>query len=87
MGFAQQLLSRCLYTIYYDLEEDKDEDFQTVALDDNHWTTDEIQIDICVYMNIHYHITYVLTHGHTWIILLPHIRTHWILVTFQTLKM
>ena len=43
MGFAQQQLSKPLYTIYDDLEEDEEEDdFQTVALDDNHWTTDEI---------------------------------------------
>ena len=41
MGFAQQPLSKSIYTICDDLEEDK-EDFQTFALDDDHWTTYEI---------------------------------------------
>ena len=43
MGSVQQPLSKSLYTICDDLKEDKEEDdFQTVALNDNHWTTDEI---------------------------------------------
>ena len=43
MGFAQQPFSKSIYTICDDLEEDVEEDdFQTVALDDDHWTTDEI---------------------------------------------
>ena len=40
MGFVQQPHSKSIYTICDDLEEE--EDFQTVALDDNHWTTHEI---------------------------------------------
>ena len=34
MGFAQQSLSKTIYTICDDFVEE--EDFQTVALDDNH---------------------------------------------------
>ena len=42
-GVAQQPLSKSIYTIYGDLEEDKEEDyFQTVTLDDNHQTADQI---------------------------------------------
>ena len=43
MGFAQQPLSMSLYTICDDLEEDEEEDFQTVALNDEHWITDPIK--------------------------------------------
>ena len=39
MGFAQQPLSKSIYTICDDLEE---EDFQTVALDDEHWITEPV---------------------------------------------
>ena len=43
MGFAQQPHSKSIYTICDDLEEDKEEeDFPTVILADNHWTTEEI---------------------------------------------
>ena len=43
MGFAQQLPSKSLFTMHDDLEEDEEEeDFQTVKLDDDHWTTEEI---------------------------------------------
>ena len=43
MGFAQKLPSKSIFTIYGDLEEDEEEeDFQTVTLDDDHWTTEEI---------------------------------------------
>ena len=88
MGFAQQALSKSLYTICDDLEEDEDkEDFQTVELDNDHWTTDEIpDRHLCINKHSLPH-SYVLTHVHTWIILLPHMRTHWILGTFQTLNM
>ena len=44
-GLAQQADSKCIYTICDDPEEDKvgeEEDFQTVTLDDDHWTTEEI---------------------------------------------
>ena len=39
MGFAQQPLSKSIYTICDDLEE---EDFQTFALDDEHWITEPV---------------------------------------------
>ena len=43
MGFAQQLPSRSIFTMCDDLAEDeKEEDLQTVILDDDHWTTKEI---------------------------------------------
>ena len=43
MDFSQQPLTTSIPTICDDLEEDEEEeDFQTVALDDNHWTMDEI---------------------------------------------
>ena len=43
MGFAQQLLSKPIYTIHGDLEEDKEkEDFQKVTLADDHWTAEEM---------------------------------------------
>ena len=40
MSFAQQPLSKSIYTICDDLEEE--EDFQTVALDDEHWITEPV---------------------------------------------
>ena len=43
MGFAQQPPSKSIFTICDDLEEDEEgEDFQTVTLHDDHWTTEEI---------------------------------------------
>ena len=43
MGFAQQPPSKSIFTMCDDLEEDEEEeDFQTVTLDDDHWTTEEI---------------------------------------------
>ena len=43
MGFTQQPPSKSIFTMCDDLEKDEEEeDFQTVTLDDNHWTTEEI---------------------------------------------
>ena len=43
MGFVQQLPSKSIFTMCDDLGEDEEEeDFQTVTLDDDHWTTEEI---------------------------------------------
>ena len=39
MGFAQPPLTKSIYTICDDF---KEEDFQTVALDDDHWITDPV---------------------------------------------
>ena len=41
LGFAQLTCYKPTYTMCDDLEEDK-EDFQTVPLDDDYWTTEEI---------------------------------------------
>ena len=41
MGFVQQPLSKSIYTVYDDSEEEE-EDFQTVTLDDHHRITDLI---------------------------------------------
>ena len=43
MGFAQQPHHKAFYTMCDDLKVDEEEeDFQTVPLDDDHWTTEEI---------------------------------------------
>ena len=43
MSFAQQPCFKSIYTMCDDLEVDEEEeDFQTVPLDDDHWTTEEI---------------------------------------------
>ena len=43
IGFAQQPCHKPIYTMCDDLEVDEEEeDFQTVPLNDNHWTTEEI---------------------------------------------
>ena len=42
MGFPQQLPSKCTLIIHDVLHDEKEEDFQTVSLDDDHWTIEEI---------------------------------------------
>ena len=43
LGFAQVTHYKPIYTVCDDLEEnEQEEDFQTVPLDDDHWTTEEI---------------------------------------------
>ena len=43
MNFPQQPHSKCTLTIHDDLDYDEEEeDFQTVSLEDNNWTTEEI---------------------------------------------
>ena len=42
MDFPQQPSSKCTLIIHDDLHDDEEEDFQTVSLDDDHWTTEEI---------------------------------------------
>ena len=43
MGFVQQPLSNSIYTIGDDLdEEEKEKDFQRVALDDEHWIAEPV---------------------------------------------
>ena len=97
MDFSQQPHPKYILTICDDLDDDgKEEDFQTVSLEDDHWTTKEIpdrhlcihehSIDICAYMNIPHFISSVHTHVHTWIIHLHHTMTPLISVTFLNLK-
>ena len=42
LGFAQQTCYKPIYTMCDYLEVDEEEDFPTVPLDDDHWTTEEI---------------------------------------------
>ena len=50
MGFAQWLPSKSIFTMCDDLEEDEEEGFRTVTLDDDHWTTEEIpDIHLCIH--------------------------------------
>ena len=43
MDFQQQPHSKCILTICDDLDNDEEEEhFQTVSLEDDHWTTEEI---------------------------------------------
>ena len=39
MDFSQQPHSKYIFTISDDLDDDEEEDFQTVSLEDDHWTT------------------------------------------------
>ena len=42
MDFLQQLHTKCTLTICDDMDNQKEENFQTVSLDDDHWTMEEI---------------------------------------------
>ena len=42
MGFVQQLPSKSIFTMCDDLEDEEEEDFQKVTLDDDYQTTEEI---------------------------------------------
>ena len=57
MSFAQQPLSKSIYTICDDLEEEEEvEDFQTVALDDDHWITDPVpDRHLCIHGHLQLH--------------------------------
>ena len=39
MDFPQQPHSKCTLTLSDDLDDEEEEDFQTVSLEDDHWTT------------------------------------------------
>ena len=55
MGFAQQPWSMSIYTICNDLEEEE-EDFQTVALDDEHWITEPVpERHLCIHEHLQLH--------------------------------
>ena len=68
-----------------DLDDDEEEDFQTVSLEDDHWTMEEIPDQpLCIH---EYSVSHELcTPAHIWITHLHHTTTHWILVTFLSLK-
>ena len=54
MGFAKPPPTKSIYTICDDFEED--EDFQTVALDDNHWITDPVpDRHLCIHEHLQLH--------------------------------
>ena len=42
MDFPPQPHSKCTLTIHDDLDDEEEEYFQTVPLEDDHWTTEEI---------------------------------------------
>ena len=62
----QQLAPKCTLHTYVILEaeeEDMEEDFQTVPLDDEHWDMEEIpDKPFCIHMC--YHMDYAHTHVH-----------------------
>ena len=77
--FLWQPTSKCTLPVCDDLDEEEEEDFQTVSLKDDHWTMEEIlDIDIYAFMNTQYHMNCVHTHAHIWITYLHHTITPWI---------
>ena len=56
MGFAQQPLSKSIYTICDDLEEEEEEDFQTVSLEDEHSIMEPVpDRDLCIHEHLQLH--------------------------------
>ena len=54
MGFAQQPLSKSIYAICDDPEDE--EGFQTVALDDEHWITEQVpDRHLCIHEHLQPH--------------------------------
>ena len=72
--------SKCTLAAYEHLEDeaDEEEDFQTVPLDNEHWTTEEFLTDHYACMNIHYHMDCAHIHGHMWITRLHPTSRPWI---------
>ena len=60
MGFAQQPPSKSIFTMSDDLAEEKGkEDFKTVTLDNDHWTTEEIpDRQLCIHEHSVLHSLY-----------------------------
>ena len=83
MGFAKPW-SKSTYTI---CDEFKEEISKQLPLLITIGVPIQFQIDVCISMNICNHIPYFLTPVHTWILLQHHTKTHWISVTFPTLRM
>ena len=61
-----------------DSSDEEEEDFQTVPLDDEHWTSEETSEELFVSENMDYYITYANTHVLMRIITLFHTWTVWI---------
>ena len=78
----QQQPSKCTLNAYITLEAEEEEEveeyFQTVPLNDEHWDMEEIPASPYVFMNIPYHMDYAHTHVHIWITRQHHIMIHWI---------
>ena len=86
VDFPQQPHSKCTQTICDDLDNDEDDDFQTVSLEDDHWTTKEIlDRHLCIHKHSVSHLLcpypcpYMDYNLH-------HTTTAWISVTFLNLK-
>ena len=53
MGFAKQPFSKSIYTMCDELEENEEEDFQTITLDDDHWTSEEmLDRHLCIHKHL-----------------------------------
>ena len=77
----QQSPSKCALHTYVTLkaeEEDMEEDFQTVPLDDEYWDMEEIPNKHYVFMNMPYHMDYAHTHAPMQTMKRHHTTTHWI---------
>ena len=72
--------SKCTLNAYITLEaeEELEEDFPTVQLNDEHWDMEEIPTDLYVFTNIPYHMDCANTCVHILITRHHHIMTHWI---------
>ena len=77
MDFLQQPQSKYILTICGELDDDEEEEhFQTVSVEDDHWTTEEIpDRHLCIH-SIHYLIHYAHTHAHIRIMHLHCILQH-----------
>ena len=74
----QQTSFKCTLNVCITLEEEEEEDFQTVPHDDEHWIWRKSLTEIYVSMNIHYHMDYVHIFIHIQITRHHHTITHWI---------
>ena len=86
MGFAKPPPTKSIYTICDAFKED--EDFQTVALYNDHWITYPVpDRHLCIHEHLQPHSLFP-THVHiAQIPLQHHTVTHWTSVTSLTLKM
>ena len=53
MDFSWQPHSKYILTIHDDLDDEEEEDFQTVSLEDDHWTTEAIpDRHLCIHKHL-----------------------------------